>query len=48
MTFTGSIDEPTQNESGTQVNETPLSQRGTGQNVLFATPLSRAQSAYDR
>ena len=45
MTFTGSIDEPTQNEPNSQVSETPLSQRGTGQNVLFATPLERAQSA---
>ena len=48
MTVTGTNDQPTQHESNTQntqTNETPISQRGSGQNVLFTTPLARAQAA---
>ena len=48
MTVTGTNDQPTQRESNTQntqTNETPISQRGSGQNVLFTTPLARAQAA---
>ena len=45
MTFTGSPNESTPNESQTQQDVTPLSQRGSGQNALFATPMHAAQAA---
>ena len=44
MTFTGSPNNETPSESQTQTNATPLSQRGSGQSVLF-TPLQAAQAA---
>ena len=45
MNVTGSNDERTQNESDTQRNETPISQRGSGQSVLFTPPSTAVQAA---
>ena len=45
MTFTGSPDESTPNESQTQQDVTPLSQRGSGQNALFTSPIHAVQAA---
>ena len=44
MTFTGAPNVSTQDESQSQQTATPISQRGSGQSVLF-TPLQDAQVA---
>ncbi len=49
MTVTGTNNEQTPDESNTntQANETPISQRGSGQNVLFTTPAQPAAAQVD-